>query len=237
MPPIQWLLTSLFVSHVVGDFYLQSNRLCQQKQEKKALSPFMYLHAALMGILAWAMVPQSGFVICALGIAVTHLAIDMGKAYVRHGIAAFVIDQLLHIAVLVVVALLYVPQAMLPLQWFAHVFPISFILLVLGMMVAGKPTNILIKLILEKYQIGSNESCREIKNAGALIGNLERVLTIIFVLIGRYEAVGFIIAAKSILRFKDTDTPKTEYVLAGTFLSFGIAVIIGLVIDWLSCRL
>ena len=67
-----------------------------------------------------------------------------------------------------------------------------------------------------------------IKNAGALIGNLERILTIIFVIIGQYEAIGFIIAAKSILRFKDTDTAKTEYVLAGTFLSFGIALLCGL---------
>ena len=66
------------------------------------------------------------------------------------------------------------------------------------------------------------------KYAGALIGNLERILTIIFVIIGQYEAIGFIIAAKSILRFKDTDTAKTEYVLAGTFLSFGIALLCGL---------
>ena len=49
-----------------------------------------------------------------------------------------------------------------------------------------------------------------------------------FVVIGQYEAIGFIIAAKSILRFKDTDTAKTEYVLAGTFLSFGIALLCGL---------
>ncbi len=66
------------------------------------------------------------------------------------------------------------------------------------------------------------------KNAGALIGLLERLLTIMFVILGEYGAIGFIIAAKSILRFKDTDTAKTEYVLAGTFLSFGIAIACGL---------
>ena len=83
-------------------------------------------------------------------------------------------------------------------------------------------------MILKKYQIGETQSCENIKNAGALIGNLERILTIVFVIIGQYEAIGFIIAAKSILRFKDTDTAKTEYVLAGTFLSFGIALLCGL---------
>ena len=53
-------------------------------------------------------------------------------------------------------------------------------------------------------------------------------------LIGQYEAVGFIIAAKSVLRFKDTDTAKTEYVLAGTLLSFGIATFAGLMVKYLS---
>jgi hypothetical protein len=83
---------------------------------------------------------------------------------------------------------------------------------------------------LEKYKVGKSNSCEEIKNAGALIGNLERILAIIFVIIGQYESIGFIVAAKSLLRFKDTDTAKTEYVLAGTFLSFGIAIICGLLI-------
>ncbi len=93
-----------------------------------------------------------------------------------------------------------------------------------------KPANIFIKLILERYKVGESASCDNIRNAGALIGNLERILTTIFVIIGQYEAIGFIIAAKSILRFKDTDTDtaKTEYVLAGTFLSFGIAIVCGL---------
>lgn len=46
----------------------------------------------------------------------------------------------------------------------------------------------------------------------------------------QFEAIGFIVAAKSLLRFKETDTAKTEYVLAGTFLSFGIAIACGLMV-------
>ena len=64
---------------------------------------------------------------------------------------------------------------------------------------------------------------------------MERILTLTFVMTGQYEAVGFIIAAKSLLRFKDTDTAKTEYVLAGTLLSFGVATICGLVVNELAC--
>ena len=43
--------------------------------------------------------------------------------------------------------------------------------------------------------------------------------------VGLYQSIiGFCI----VMAFKDTDTAKTEYVLAGTFLSFGIALLCGL---------
>jgi hypothetical protein len=75
-----------------------------------------------------------------------------------------------------------------------------------------------------------SDTTAELKNAGKLIGILERILVLTFVIIGKLEVVGFLIAAKSILRYKDTNTIKTEYVLIGTMLSFGIAMLVGLVI-------
>ena len=67
-------------------------------------------------------------------------------------------------------------------------------------------------------------------NAGALIGTLERWLILIFVCMQRYEAIGLLIAAKSIIRFSEKDTTKTEYVLAGTLLSIFIAVLSGIIL-------
>lgn len=40
-----------------------------------------------------------------------------------------------------------------------------------------------------------------------------------------------LIAAKSILRYRSDETLKSEYVLIGTLLSFGIAVIAGIVVN------
>ena len=48
-------------------------------------------------------------------------------------------------------------------------------------------------------------------NAGRLIGIVGRFLVLALIILGEYEAVGLIIAAKSILRFNDTQ--KSEYVL------------------------
>jgi hypothetical protein len=56
-----------------------------------------------------------------------------------------------------------------------------------------------------------------------------------FILIGHFEAIGFLLAAKSIFRFGDLKEAKdrklTEYVLIGTLLSFGVALLIGLLVQ------
>ena len=67
---------------------------------------------------------------------------------------------------------------------------------------------------------------------------MDRLLVFTFILTNHFEAVGFLIAAKSIFRFGDlkdgNDLKLTEYILIGTFLSFGIAVFIALIISNMS---
>ena len=223
-----WLFLSLLLAHVIADFYLQNDKYCSQKEEKKFRSCFLYVHSLLVAAVSWALVPVSDFGFYALAIALSHLAIDLVKAYCPKGLWSFALDQAAHLAILAAVASEFDITTELPLQFVDYTGNFSMPLFILAVLLCIKPANVLIKLVLKRYQIGETLSCENIKNAGALIGNLERILTIIFVIIGRYEAIGFIIAAKSILRFKDTDTAKTEYVLAGTFLSNGIALLSGL---------
>lgn len=222
------LFLSLVLAHIIGDFYLQTDKCCKQKEARKFKSWFLYIHTIIIGLLSWVMVPSYNFGLWALLISVSHFAVDAIKIHCPKGLWSFVIDQLLHLGILAIISTIYETTIELPLQTIGWSNSFSTPLLILAILLCMKPANILIKLILEKYQIGESESCDNIKNAGALIGNLERILTIIFVLLGQFEAIGFIVAAKSILRFKDTDTAKTEYVLAGTFLSFGIAILCGL---------
>ena len=64
---------------------------------------------------------------------------------------------------------------------------------------------------------------------GRAIGALERALTLTLVLLGEYGAVGWIIAAKSLARFKALeDREFAEYFLIGTLASFLLAVLAGL---------
>jgi hypothetical protein len=83
-----------------------------------------------------------------------------------------------------------------------------------------------IKVIMDNQ---NNDDDKGLPNAGKLIGITERFLSLALILLGQYEAVGLIIAAKSILRFNTTY--KSEYVLVGTLLSFAIAAFTGIVIN------
>ena len=111
----------------------------------------------------------------------------------------------------------------------------KYIALLLGVLICVKPSNIIIKEIFKAANIKVNkgsgdDNIEDLPNAGKLIGVVERLLSLVFVLLGQYEAVGFIIAAKSILRFAEGDKAKSEYVLIGTLLSFSLAIFVGVAI-------
>ncbi|WP_321473102.1 hypothetical protein [uncultured Paludibaculum sp.] len=63
---------------------------------------------------------------------------------------------------------------------------------------------------------------------GRYIGWLERILVLLLVLIEQPNGIGFLIAAKSILRFGEIKEPGqrkvAEYIIIGTFISFGWAL-------------
>lgn len=84
-----WLLLSLLMAHVIGDFYLQSDKYCKRKEESKLKSPFLYVHSTIIGLLSWAFVPTVDFWVYALLILVTHLMIDAVKSYMCKGLGLF----------------------------------------------------------------------------------------------------------------------------------------------------
>ena len=99
-----------------------------------------------------------------------------------------------------------------------------------------RPANFFIQAIFKDAQISfpnNGEENPSLPNAGHVIGNVERMLTLVFVMLGQYEAIGFLLAAKSLLRFREADTVESEYVLVGTLLSFGFAILVGVAVKLL----
>jgi hypothetical protein len=64
---------------------------------------------------------------------------------------------------------------------------------------------------------------------GTTIGVLERVLIVVFVLSGSEVAIGFVVAAKTLARFRQLDDREfAEYYLLGTLASVAVAIVTGL---------
>lgn len=96
------------------------------------------------------------------------------------------------------------------------------------------PAGQFIELLTRSFRIQiSNHSEQSLKNAGTWIGILERLIIFFLVLIGQYEAIGLLVAAKSIIRLKEGDQKMSEYVLIGTLMSISMAILCGfLVLKW-----
>jgi len=90
-------------------------------------------------------------------------------------------------------------------------------------------TSIIIKKTVEFFNYSIESS--GLKDAGKYIGILERLFVFFFVITNFWEGIGFLLAAKSIFRFGDlkekNDVKLTEYILIGTLLSFGLAIVMG----------
>lgn len=217
----------LLLAHLVADFVLQTNKICKGKTAKKWRSRYHYEHAMVVFGLSWLVTWDRDFWWCALAIGVTHFGVDMWKSYRDEKVSWFVLDQLLHLAVLCSVAYIWT-------RWHEWTLPLGiepwYVATTVAVLVCWKPANIFIKLMLKHYSVNMPADNASGFNAGALIGTIERWLILIFVCLQRYDALGLLIAAKSIIRFSEKDTAKTEYVLAGTLLSIFIAVLAGLLV-------
>ena len=164
-------------------------------------------------------------------ITVLHYIIDGCKPYISRskaiGLYAFFIDQALHVIVLCLVCWWFATYQEIDSLWQPPIGN-KGLFLIISYFICIKPANFFIREVFSATKIEVT-SDNELPNAGKVIGILERLLTLTFIVIDQYEAVGFLIAAKSILRYRDEETLKTEYVLIGTMLSFGIAVILGII--------
>ncbi|WP_062381698.1 hypothetical protein [Pseudomonas abietaniphila] len=111
------------------------------------------------------------------------------------------------------------------------------LLVVLAYALVLRPASALIGAVLTPW-LASVSSEGSLKSAGKLIGYLERVLILTFVLLQQWEGIGFLLTAKSILRFNDLKSAEqrslSEYVLLGTLVSFTVSMAIGLAVLKLS---
>lgn len=224
------------IAHLFADYTFQGKKIAKSKAKLGFRSPLLKWHILIVFVCAGVFSFDYRFLPFALGIALLHWVIDgckpllLKRKTLKKG--AFFIDQFLHIIV-------YVGMSWGFLKFFAWqpiIFDTSYLTyfsVFAVFLFCTKPANILIREIFNLFSVSFTGKSEDLPNAGRLIGITERWMVIVFILIGQFSAVGFLITAKSILRFKDGDYLKTEYVLIGTMLSFAIAIGMGLLLKFI----
>ena len=221
------LLIKLLVAHLLTDFFLQPTRWVEDKQVRKVRSVKLIYHVLLTGVGAGL---ASGSVGLAVFVMLTHYVIDLGKVYSRRqGLGIFLLDQFLHVLVLVV-GWLSVTDGFGKLAAMGTWANTNLKLwAVLGTyLLATYPLGLLVGMATKSWREQLKKPRPSLSEAGKWIGMLERTLILTFLLGNHFEAIGLLIAAKALLRFKDDDLLLTEYVLIGTLLSFTATILLGL---------
>lgn len=215
------LFFALFTGHLVADFWLQPASWVNCKRANGLKSKRLLLHAAIASVLPVVFTLQIGLWWFIPIIFISHYLIDFAKTKTRDNLLAFVADQVLHIAVIMALARYASLEGTAMQNTLFWKFAAGFVLVT-------TPSGILIGKFLQN--ITNTQSTPLKTNASAWIGIIERILILIFILAGHFQAIGFLVAAKSVFRFNEIQkegNPKAEYFLLGTLVSFLVAVMVG----------
>jgi hypothetical protein len=234
--PLIWLL-KLIISHLLTDFVFQPTHWVGNRIKNHFVSKYLYLHGLITAAVAYLFIGSQYWGI-ALIILFSHILIDGWKSYQKQNLPYFFIDQLLHF---LVIAICFYFTFMEPREvyqgWIKLSGNVNFWKLLLAVVFLTLPAGILIGLLTKQWRDKiSDVNLESLSNAGKWIGIIERIIVLILVLHDQYGAIGLLVAAKSIVRFneKDRQEIKTEYLMIGTLLSIGIAIITGVMIKWIK---
>ncbi|ACV27203.1 DUF3307 domain-containing protein [Kangiella koreensis] len=236
------LFLKLLLAHLVADFVIQPLKWIKDKEQKAFASTGLILHASVHAVLyaiAFSFNPDYwlGFAI----LVVSHYLIDgfkcmagryadnysLPESFINRR-TFFVIDQVLHLAIIAFVVSLYFTGIS---EW---VIPQEKILaLIIAVLLLTRVSSIIIKVLISRWApLNVYDGDHSLANAGSFIGMLERLFIFVFILSGNWHGIGFLLAAKSVFRFGDLkeahDRKLTEYILIGTLISFGLAIAVGL---------
>lgn len=232
-----WLI-KLILAHLLTDFLLQPKQWIDSRNAKHFAAPHLYLHALVTAAMAWLLTGAKHWDV-ALFIFVTHAVIDGWKSYQKQNALVFLADQALHFIMLMIAwcYVFFTPQSIVETLYQLGENN-QFWIVVTSLVLLSTPTGILIGQLTKKWR-NRIPDAESLANAGKWIGIIERIIIFLLVIKGEFGAVGLLIAAKSLLRFSEKGRPlyeksnpmeaKTEYLLIGSLLSLGIALLIGLI--------
>ena len=219
----------LFICHVLGDFQFQTQEMASMKTSSLVtFAKHLLIHALMLILLpilllGWSAFPKLWGLL--LFVWLSHVVLDSLKYYLS-GFeqlteeTLYITDQSFH-----VLAILFFSEYVFNTNLTLNMLSPDMLKWALLLLIISKPANITFKITFQKYQFKTDSET--IPGAGAVIGNLERILSAIFLAMNQIAAIGFIYTAKSIARFKEIEDNKgfAEYYLIGTLFSILYVVV------------
>lgn len=265
------LIAIFLIGHLIADFLLQSANMAELKKKKKRYwIGHSLIYAAIFIILSFVCLTPKTAAIYAIIIAITHFIVDHLRIILDKKSAnkpqiqfiLFVIDQIIHISIVIVLCFLLNLDAHIS-SFYSKLVEFSnftnIVLYSLLFLTLTNPTAVFVKKLLnmlfakdevkEKIKTSSNKKqdkkttfqkvdeqddngTSDNPNIGFTIGILERVITAVLLLCNQYSAIGLVLTAKSIARFKQLEKRDfAEKYLIGTLTSLLISLIATIIIE------
>lgn len=207
----------LVCAHILGDFLFQSHWIASRKARLYG----WLLHTLIHGLLVYAVSMRFSLWLLPVGVALLHGAIDAVKTRFKDTPLTFAVDQAFHLGALGLIAIVLTDFriTLTPDPWY------EILVWVAGYVAVTRGAGFAVAKVAKQLVEVNGLRIDGLKQGGACIGALERTLIFQLILIGQPGAIGFLVAAKSILRFEEAKKQKlAEYVLIGTLLSFTLAI-------------
>lgn len=219
---------ALFAAHVLADYVFQTKRMAEEKSNPLMLAyhgVVVLLTAVLLtGHVTWPVMLLVGL----------HIATDVIKAlFWNDKFASHISDQAIHLIKIAAVS------ALAPHLWAtgfwqnAPIWVPHVLLLSAGILYATRAGGFAVAKLMAPYVDAFTTD--SLPGGGKAIGLLERGLIYILMIAGQPIGIGFLIAAKSVLRFETAkdgaeaeNRRRSEYIIIGTLASFGWAILVSL---------
>jgi hypothetical protein len=240
------LLVGLLSAHVISDFLVQTEYVAAEKEKSRRVllrhAIATFATSAIILIPCW----NTKLLIGLLILSVAHLLLDGGKSVLderrRMPLTTFFLDQGLHVIsivlawwIMVNAGVLREPLFAIPDEWMERGAKMA--VMIAGLVFNGKGGTAIVRRLLDStHQVIPGAKGQESRRytMGRTIGNLERFLAYALVLLGQWGALGLILAAKSIARFRELENQDfADYYLIGTLTSLSVAVATGVLVGFL----
>lgn len=236
------VLVKMIIAHILSDFVFQTKKMVDNK---KWISIAMLWHILIVFVITtlFSFLWWQSLLIAILHYIIDGLKISVSKTdYFKESKSKlFIFDQLAHL-----ISILFIwgwnfdklNVLFLRADWCFN--QLSFLLIVSAYIIVTLPLGFLIGLATNKINQTTQQTTtttttttiEETDYNGLNIGIFERIIILTFVILEQYEAIGFLIAGKSLLRFaSQNEHKKSEYVLLGTMMSYAITIVIGVIVS------